>query len=295
MKATLSNTGSVQIVTKTVDNTFHEEFCSIFNVSEKYIEMCQDAWQDYTKMKPLEQFNELKRRIRETFPTTFTWSDLINGYCIFIVAHACGDISFWKVSVPTPEELPNITFMNVFNTKFNTNIMDITAMRLVSVGSKALLFAGNSKGQVNCVKLTIDKEQVVVNGDLPVWSEADEILIKDIKFLTYQHRSYILVIKGSDLIILLYEEATETFDSYVFHAGNIAIMALETIEDNKLLITCLSGATKELIIGCENSKIDVKWRHLYFIVILGLFGSLKVPSSTRKAIACKGGTFRERL
>ncbi|KRT81905.1 hypothetical protein AMK59_5678 [Oryctes borbonicus] len=284
--ATLSNTGSVQIVTKTIDNTFHEEFSSIFDVSQKYVEMCRETWQCCTEMKPLEQFNELKRRIHETFPTTFTWSDQVDDYCILIVAHACGDLSFWKVNIPKSKEfeLPIVTFMNVFNTKFDTSIVDITAMKFVSVGGKALLFAGNSKGQVNCIKLSINNEQVIVNGDLLLWPQADEISVKDIKFLTYQEKGYILIVKGSDLIILMYEDTTESFDSYVFHAGNIAITALEIIEDNKLLVVSFSGATKELIIGYENSKINVKWRHLYVSINWYIHQALNFVSSVNRVL-----------
>lgn len=40
-------------------------------------------------------------------------------------------------------------------------------------------------------------------------------------------------------------------------------LAVEIVEDNKVLIVCLTGTIMELIINYENSKIDVKWRYLY--------------------------------
>lgn len=67
--ATLSNTGSVQIITKAIDTTFYEEYVPISDISQKYTEMCFGAWRDYKNMNPLEQFNELKRRVYETLPT----------------------------------------------------------------------------------------------------------------------------------------------------------------------------------------------------------------------------------
>lgn len=88
----------------------------------------------------------------------------------------------------------------------------------------ALLFVGNSKGQVSCLKLTnLEKEKVVINGELHIWTQADEIAVQDIIFFTHMINSYVVIVKGSDLIILLLNESLGKFDSYVFHVGNIQI------------------------------------------------------------------------
>ncbi|KAI4470974.1 transcription factor iiic subunit delta n-term [Holotrichia oblita] len=195
--ATLSNTGSVQIITKEIDITFYEEYVPICDISQMYTEMCFGAWQDYKDMNPLEQFNELKRRVHETFPT-------------------------------------------------------------------ALLFVGNSRGEVNCLKLTnFDKEKIIITSSLRILSETDEISVTNINFFTHMNKSYLLLTKGSDIIILLFNEAGKTVSSYVYHAGNIDITSVDIIEDNKVLVVCLTGATMELIINEKNSKVNVKWRYLY--------------------------------
>lgn len=67
--AVLCNTGSLEIAMKRNNTVFYEEFQPFFNVTQKYTELCKEAWQDNANLSPLEQYDELKRRIHETLPT----------------------------------------------------------------------------------------------------------------------------------------------------------------------------------------------------------------------------------
>lgn len=176
----------------------------------------------------------------------FVWSDIIATYCILIVAHACGDISFWKVNKISTKETKKselVVFMNVVN----ANIINISTLRWKTIQNNgkgkviysnclmvelqssifvlAMLFVGNVKGEVNCLKLgMLDKEQVIISGELHVWVEVDELPVKDIIFLSYWNKHYLIIVKGSQMIILLLGgKNIEKLDSYVFHVGNIAI------------------------------------------------------------------------
>lgn len=83
--AALSNTGSLEIIAKTCNVFFYEQFKSICNISERYTAMCKQTWQNSENMSPLQQYNELKHRVKETLPTGINFSQIqFQLYYIFL-------------------------------------------------------------------------------------------------------------------------------------------------------------------------------------------------------------------
>lgn len=59
---------------------------------------------------------------------------------------------------------------------------------------------------------------------------------------------------------------------------------MEVIADNKLLITSLTGALKELVIGSKNSKLSVHWRHFYVNINWYIYQCLNLATSINKVL-----------
>lgn len=75
---------------------------------------------------------------------------------------------------------------------------------------------GDVNGKVNVLSITnLNDEKVVFDKELAIWTQEDKILVDKITVISYENRTYILVVKQNVLVIFGINEQGIIFDQKV--------------------------------------------------------------------------------
>lgn len=90
-----------------------------------------------------------------------------------------------------------------------------------------LLIIGDLEGNAQAISITnINGESVTFGNEMFLWSESDGITVEHLDILVYNKMIYVLIIKGSFLLICLINESGKLLDVFCFQAGNFQITGL---------------------------------------------------------------------